>query len=1253
MRSATRAKPAHRNGDVRGTPGAPRVLHRSARARRAVLLVCAAIGLAFPALPSDVAFADDAALARAIAASEAEAKAAWELRLPELVEAIEKDPRSPYAATALSRLAALADECRGAELVEQRLDPVLARGVGDGEIDESLRDILSDRARARGEWDRAKAYEQSRGYLREFAAVGPLGWSDAALVHRTFGPEDPVLDPKQSWEGAARRVGWVRLPSNPDSAWADPWSRLRDGGSGVWYAVARVRSAGTRPVALKVYCSDSFKVLVNGREVVVADRERDVVPWCVWADATLVDGWNRILVKVTGRQSFAIKLCDPATGLPLEGVDEGDPMEGGACPPAGAAPIPRAYRSPVERAIEECAGDGVTDPALLAVAADLAERDWRRWDAYRLYEKSAAALGDGATGALAGNVRTYRGKFLADFQPFPPVQRKLRAKKELEAALAAFPGHVGSGVRLAEYENEDDHPDRAVKALRALVAKHPSVNGWMSLARIAKARGWDAEAVDAAKKAAEVAPHALYVHDFLNDTDRRLGDFDAVGARLRRMLEVDRAHRGAAQGLVNQLRAQAKHAEALASLEDLAKRWPHELGWQRQIADALAATGRDDDALAAWTALEPKLPQDESLPRRVGEVLEVRGDRAGALSAYRRSLAIEPFQPQLWRAVTRIEGKDEDFAAGWEPNVEALIASLPPTDELKKKHPKAVAVTVLDHTVTRVQPDGSARSYVHMVYKVLDEKGVEKYESLPNQGETLMVRAILPDGTVTTPTGLGGQPYNIEGLVPGTILDHRFVVSERGGPKGYDGTKFYFQDFELQQHPNPVTLSRFVVITPAGMNLDVRKRNYDGDPRVETADGWTSTVWEKRDMPIVEPERFMPPNDEIFPHVDYERPAPFEDAPWQFLAQRSDSRGSPFVDEAVAACVKPGMSDLEKLRAIHEFVNSEIKGDQSSGPGATAVLLEKSGSRELLFESMARSAGVPFRLGRALPWNGSGRKLAEQGAGAFSGSFLWFEPRGAEPFPFFMLSRHTPFGLVPEPYRGSAAFVVDETGGRIVRLAAGGIDTDDSSDFTIRLGADENSATVAGVVRFRSPNGYGFKQRLTEMSEDNRRKFAEGQMSGWFANPKLTKYEIPRLAERGVPLDVQLEGTMSTYVVAQGDRYVVALGLQETGMTGRYVDKAERQFDLVINSRDDQLDEFTIDLGAAWEVSSLPQDHVAAHDVGVYSLTWRHEGRLVRVRREFHFHPARYRPDEYKQFVAWCKAIDDAEDRKLELRKVQ
>ncbi len=1205
---------------------------------------------AYFAMPGSAYAGDDDVLA-SLFAEKAEADADWDAWLAKLVDAVARDPNSPYALAAIRKIAGLQGSATNPRIVEEKLQPVLDAGVTDGEIDEALRGLLSARAAARGDLAAAEKLGPARGYLKRFATVGPLAWSDHVLVHRKFGPEAPVMDPNASWEGTHSQVKWTQLPEQA-SGMIDAGPYVRHAGSGVMYSVCRVKSPKAQNVAMKVSCSDSFKVIVNGREVVTADRERDFVPTRVWADVALVEGWNRVLVKVTGRSSFSVKFCDPATGMPVEGLEEGESIIAGAHPAAGPAPAARSYRTPTERAI--AAGAGESADALRAAAAGfLAQGEDRMWDAFDAW-KRAAAKEPRAGNVADANIQAGFGRVVSDFSPFPPVQRKLQAKQAFESALKAWKTHASASVRLAEFENQDDRPDKAVKALQALAKEAPSSSAFMGIARIASGRGWDREAIEAARAALERMPNDTDAIQFLADVDRRHGNFESLRKRHERLLEINRNDRGAANALVGHLRAQGRHEDALKLLGEYATRWPAEGGWRRQIADVQRALGREAEALAAYRDLAKEFPNDESLPRAIGEILEIQGDKAGAKAAYGESLGIESFQPALRRAITRIDGTDEDFGAGWEPDVADILAKLPSTEELKKLHPKASALTVLDHTVTRINADGTSSSYVHMIYKVLDEKGVEKYESLPNAGETLLVKATLPDGRVTTPSSLPGRPFNIEGLVPGTLLEQRFLVHQRSTARGYDGDKFMFQDTDIQDNPNPFLHSRLVVLSPEKMKLDPVARNYGGAPRVETKEGWTATIWEKRDMPRIDAEAHMPDTDEIIPHVDYSLPPKGGDTAWEVFGQRQDTRPTPYVEEALAQCVAGRMSDTEKVRAIHDWVNREITGDSGSASGPTAVLMDKSGNRAILMESMIRAAGVPCRIGRSMLWNGisAAANRGDAGADAFQWPFLWVEPAdGGAPFPLFVFGQYAPFGVIPEECRDSPAVIADERGGEIRRLPGSTAPTDPDFRFTIKVGAKADDVTLSGGIVWNHPGSFNLKRQLLETAQDDRRKFAERQIAGFFATPKLTSYEMPNLDARGVPMELRLEGTMSTWLSQQGDVWVASLGLPPVGMGRRYVDRADRTYDLVIEDRDDRVDEFVVDLGDTFRVSSLPEDHIASHDVGTYSLTWRHEGRTIRVRREYHFHPVRYRADDYKRFVEWCKGIDDAEQQKIELRK--
>jgi cellulose synthase operon protein C len=1209
------------------------------------LLALAAVPLA----PRDVHAADRSAVLDALYRSDAQAKADLGAWSQELAAAFAAEPESPWAGEALRAVDSTLPHVKDPAAVERHVEAAYAKGVKDGDTDEALRDFLERRAWARGDFAKAETFGGAKGYLRRIAVIGPFGRADASYLHRRYAPEDTMLALDAELRGVTGPVRWVALPVAGSSAWVNPQDQLRKGGSGVVYALGRVKVDSARTVALKGWCSDSFKVVVNGRDALVADRERDHVPDAVWGTARLEAGWNRVLIKIAGSSSFALKLADPASGRPADGIEVGDPLGGTERPEPTAEAGPRTYRTPWERARAATdASPGSADAVALSATALLAEEDdGLPWDAYVLHRRALASVGSLA-GVPAARVRSVAARFLENFFAYPEVMGRLEARKLYADAVAAHPGYVPARVRLADHQDRDDHPEKAVEELNKAMEEAPTASTAMAIARLARKRVWEKESIAAAKRALELSPRLVEAVDFLEDIDRKFANGAALEASAARRLQIDASDGEAIGAKAATLRARGRLEDVLALQREMAKRYPPGRGWREAAAGTLKDLGRTDEALALWKVLEAEVPQEESYPLQVAHLLEAKGDKAGAVEAYRRSLSKRPYQPTVWRAIARIEGTSEDFAAAHEPDVAAILAALPSDAELKQKHPKAVAITVLDHCVTKVRSDGSSSSYVHMIYKVLDEKGVAKYGDLPNSGETLEVKAILPDGKVMLPTGLGSGPFNIEGLVPGTILEQRWLAHDGPDPRGYSGDKFLFQDHGFSDEPNPVLLSRLVVISPEGMKLEPRRHKMEPVVPV-TKDGWTTTVWERKDMPRIEPEQAMPEADEIVPWVDYSLKPEFEDAVFDALSGRDDWRPTPILVEAADKVAKDGATDLEKLHALYSFVNETILGEVGGGRGASETLLRKSGDRGQLFLSLVRTAGIPFRIGRAMAWKGEGTDLAEEGMQAFRMPFLWMEPRGSEPFAFVMGARHAPFGYIPEGYRGCPALLVSEAGGEIVQLPSGGSTSDAEVRFEVTLTADPANATAKGSIVY--PDSWRQKQTVMDMAQDNRRKMAENQFRNYLVAPSLTEFDFPHVSDRGIPYEIRLEGTMTTYVAPQGDRFVVSPGLPESNMRSRFVERPERTYDLVAESRQDMVEEVVIHLGEAWTVLSIPEDHLASSKVGVYSLTYRREGDAIRVHRERHLKPGRYTPEEFKAFVVWCQQIDEAEERKIELRK--
>jgi hypothetical protein len=144
------------------------------------------LGTALVAAPAPWARAEGGALVKAVVGSGAEAKGDFDRWLGELVRSVASDPESPFAAAALLKISALAPSATDPTVVEAGLAPLLQRGVRDGDTDERLHDVLADRARARGDDQKAQSYGGDRGYVRRFAVAGSsAGTTPCSCTART------------------------------------------------------------------------------------------------------------------------------------------------------------------------------------------------------------------------------------------------------------------------------------------------------------------------------------------------------------------------------------------------------------------------------------------------------------------------------------------------------------------------------------------------------------------------------------------------------------------------------------------------------------------------------------------------------------------------------------------------------------------------------------------------------------------------------------------------------------------------------------------------------------------------------------------------------------------------------------------------------------------------------------------------------------------------------------------------------------
>ena len=127
-------------------------------------------------------------------------------------------------------------------------------------------------------------------------------------------------------------VKWRPAPHPADASlgWQVDLGPLVGGNHCIMYIRTRVHSPKSRPVKLEIGTDDGIKLWINGKLVHANNAVRGLTPRQDKATATLREGWNEFLAKIT-QHTVGCGACIrilTADGAPLENIrcDPGQPV---------------------------------------------------------------------------------------------------------------------------------------------------------------------------------------------------------------------------------------------------------------------------------------------------------------------------------------------------------------------------------------------------------------------------------------------------------------------------------------------------------------------------------------------------------------------------------------------------------------------------------------------------------------------------------------------------------------------------------------------------------------------------------------------------------------------------------------------------------------------------------------------------------------------------------------------------------------
>lgn len=1174
------------------------------------------------AIDRAIALDERAAAPQLLSALEAHQHGDFDRALDGFLGTLERDTSdgalAELAAAGVEELAELAP--RFAERVPARLSPVLGRLPLPAR--HTATDVLTELAYRAGDVARVRELATASGCATDWRVIGPFGPRDLLGFDTRFPAEAAGPLAERYDLGPGRGEQPTRTHEARGCAVHLGGGAI--GAGGVTYAETFVEIAQGGPQTLRLETPNAVEVRIDGERVIRLDHRRETMRRVTYHPIELSAGRHEIEVKVATRHPNPILAISIAPGHRDGALPEGeDPwstyVAASTLFSRGAVVDARERLRPAGAAAQEGSATMRILQSAVALADPMVTDDMRR-DRARDYLRAAGNKDEGAW--------------------FPVFQR----------------------ARLEAAEGRDQE---AIAILRGASTRWPAVLPFkLTLLELLLGRGWDDQADALVASAREAVPGAC----------SPIRGALVLAQRRDRIDLVDR------------------HVEELLACDARA-------GERYQI---FVAGRRWDDAereLARLIALEPIQSRDRFLPSRL-DLAESRADRDAVMRVLEEMRARSPRSPTSWLSLA-----DRALAEGDRTRaLEVLSAAIAqePTDmaDLRRvrtalggafeleafrvRGEEAISayreanasydqpqVLVFDYSAIRVFEDMSSLQLVHQIYEARSDEAIDELGEFepPGGAYLLTLQTIKPDGARLEPELIEGKDtISLPSLAVGDLVEMEYVRvldPPAGLPNGVLGDRFYFASYEV-----PFFRSEQVLITPPGVEVTVDPRGPAPETQQSagpdgTPEGTIVRRWRvDRSVPLV-PEPASVSAREYLPSINWSVNASwssFLDGLRDVLADRD------VIDPAavrLARQVAGEGDDRTRAERLYRWLLDETENNDDVFGEAPVMLAQRTGNRVRMLHYLLGLVGIRSDLlvARGLGNDQTRSEVADEETytnlvlrlGAGTGGTADGTGDGAvylQP-----TARGVPFGYLNPALRGQDALVLTASsrdGVQRVELPAslGPADSvlSDSRriEITARVARD-GGAEVEIVETFRGVEAIGWRNDLESIPDAVlEQRFEEAYVGRLLSGAELQELRITGRDEPNEPFVLRYVVRVPALARRQGGALVLS-GLFPTALGPRFARLDERTTAQVVGPPihlDVVLRVTTGDGAPSVRLPPVSLEHGRAK----LTTSSREENGFLVVERHLEVPMMRVSAQDYGAFAAFCRAVDEAEQREIPLR---
>ncbi|MDO9020829.1 MAG: tetratricopeptide repeat protein [Deltaproteobacteria bacterium] len=998
--------------------------------------------------------------------------------------------------------------------------------------------------------------------------------------------------------------------------------------TGVLYAATDFTLPREETVSVRVESPNLFAVLVDGVPVGGIDPRRSAVGAVAEARLRLPAGSHTLRIKVASTYHSPLVIAT-VTDLAGHAVATFSPAQRSAAPvPPRVLPVPP---SPADDAFLPTAGAGAFERYVLAELA------FSRRHPIAARELLRTLLGDAATPTTLiawGSV--------AQADPFvPPAQARDRARDAFERAGRGDPQAYFPALALARMASEDERGDEALTLSRDAARRFPENPEVLSdLATRLMDRNWDGEARTLLDRVRERLPAVCWPVRLQLSLAQRHGDGAAESALADEIRRCDALSDAPASVALRMRRFDAAAQEYERLLADD----PEGRGLRRAQVELLRASGRREEARAAARALLAEMPEDDALRADLADLDLATGRPDEARALLNQELARRPAElASLYRLRSFLAGRED--LQPWRQDGRRVLRDF----EASGHTYESAAVLVLDYTVRRTYPDGSALELTHNVVRVQTQEGADAFGEfqLPPGATLWRIRTLKADGRVLEPEEIAGKDsLSLPDLRPGDALEFEYVRTlppSDAAPGGFSSDRFYFRGFEV-----PYDRTEYVAVVPREMELTIDPRG-PAPPLARTERGGLLEYrWLVRHSDRMTPEPRSVAAREFIPSV-----AAGYGATWERLVDALRSRlieQDPADPEAVALArriTRTARTPGQRLQQLHHWVLDNIQQEGSGTPFEVAprMLAARAGHRTRVLCYLLKQVDVPCDIA-----------LVRQGSGDSTPSTLADD----ETYQSLLLRVRTEAGerwVTAADANAPTLYVPPATaGGEALLLTAGAPRSRVSAldiaahgrQLTVNLALSPDGSGRATVLeRLRGYAATGARAAMRRLDAANRDRQFEAYVGAMVSGATLESLTVEGTED--LEADMVFRYTFRAPGIARRDAGRLRFDGMFRAEAGRaYAELPERRFPQWNGDPVNASLSLTVRLPEGATVGALPADASEESVGGVrWSLRWLAQPGGFSVERRVVVPTGRVAPSDYPAFATALRALDTADTREV------